>query len=108
YAVFARATDTNNGVAQSAMTGFTVNPTNPFPTVSITYPSNGAAFYPGADITITATASDTTPGYVTNVEFFVDGVSLGSDPTVPYSITKCCWPSGAFALTDKAPDNLGA
>ena len=45
------------------------SPTNAFPTVSITSPTNGASFAAPANNTITITASDN--GTVTNVALFI-------------------------------------
>src|SRR5258706_1779391 len=64
-------------------------------------------FAAGANITITATASDP-DGSVTNVEFFADSRFLGSDAESPYSVTECCWKPGHYLLKAKATDNLGA
>jgi FtsP/CotA-like multicopper oxidase with cupredoxin domain len=50
---------------------------DPPPTVSITDPASAATV--SGTLTITATAADTAPGTVTQVEFFVDNVSIGID-----------------------------
>ncbi len=79
---------------------------NPLPTVAITSPANLALFSAPANITITADATDNSS--VTNVEFFVNGASIGSDTTVPYSVDWNSVPGGAYALTVKATDDQGA
>ena len=78
---------------------------NASPAVSITSPLVGAAFTAPADVAITATATDS--GSVTSVEFFANGVPLGSDSTAPYSITATAMAAGSYNLTAKATDNLG-
>lgn len=76
------------------------------PSVTITQPSDGASFTQGTNITIAADASDP-DGSVTQVEFFANGVSLGTDNTSPYSIS---WtvPLGSVTLTAEATDNEAA
>jgi hypothetical protein len=109
YPVTAVATDNRGASTVSAITVFKVTPTNPPPFVEITFPTNNSLFAPGSDITITATAYGTNGGgAVTNVEFFVNGVSIGNDPDAPYSITKCCWKPGTYVIVAEASDNLGA
>ena len=57
-------------------------------------------------MTFTATAADS-DGTVTQVEFFVDGVSVGVDTSSPYSVV---WnsTSGTKVVTAKATDSNGA
>jgi hypothetical protein len=89
------------------------------PTVAITspassavissYASAAAATGAGASLTpVTFTASATdSDGTVTQVEFFVNGVSVGVDTSSPYSAT---WnsTSGTKSVTVKATDSNGA
>jgi len=76
------------------------------PTVSISSPADGASFLTGASIAIAATAADA-DGSVAQVEFFVNGVSIGVDNTAPFATT---WvgTNGSKALTAVATDNNGA
>ncbi len=76
------------------------------PAVSITAPLNNVAIAIGDTVTITANASDV-DGSVVSVEFFVNGVSVGTDLSAPYSFK---WKSvmGNANLTAVATDNLGA
>ena len=76
------------------------------PTVSITYPSNGANITTGSDITITADASDS-DGSISQIEFFVDGSSLGIDNSNPYEMD---WTinTGTYNITAVATDNSSA
>lgn len=86
-----------------AETGGTSN--NP-PSVSITNPTEGSTFETGTTIAIDADASDP-DGTVTQVEFFVDGSSIGTDASSPYSIS---WQvgSGSQQITAEATDDAGA
>ncbi|MCB0376775.1 MAG: hypothetical protein KDD04_12730, partial [Sinomicrobium sp.] len=56
---------------------------------------------------ITATASDP-DGSVAQVEFFVDGVSVGTDTTSPYSVGWVIPDWGAYVITAVATDDDGA
>ena len=58
---------------------------NALPTVSITSPISTDIFLAPQVITITANANDT-DGNITQVEFFVNDVSVGIDNTAPYSV----------------------
>ncbi len=55
------------------------------PTASLSAPANGATVS-GGSVALTATAS-TPQGSITNVQFLVNNVVVGSDATSPYSIT---------------------
>ncbi|MGH7909979.1 MAG: Ig-like domain-containing protein [Thermodesulfobacteriota bacterium] len=72
------------------------------PTVSITSPSNGATV--SGSITISTTASDNIG--VTKVEFYLDGVLMGSDNTNGYAISldTNAVSNGSHTLTAKAYD----
>jgi hypothetical protein len=61
-----------------------VTAVDPPPVVTITAPAEGATVM--GTVTIEASAADE-PGPVTQVEFFADGTSLGTDTTAPYSAT---------------------
>ncbi|MEY4594658.1 MAG: hypothetical protein RIQ47_1068 [Bacteroidota bacterium] len=102
--ITARATDDQGTQTTSSAVTITVA-NNPPPTCSITAPANGASFVVGDAVSITATATDN--GSVTQVEFFVDGVSLSVDNTSPYAATYTAT-LGSHTITARATDNLGA
>ncbi len=77
------------------------------PNISITSPSNNASFAQGANITITANASDP-DGSVTKVEFYDGGTKLGEDTTAPYEYVLQNAAVGSHTLTAKATDNESA
>ena len=104
HTITAVATDNSGGTTTSSVVNITVA-SNPPPTVSITSPAGGASFITGAVVAITATAADN--GSVASVQFFVDGVSIGTDNTSPYSFNYTST-LGAHSLTARATDNLGA
>ncbi|HYO74045.1 MAG TPA: Ig-like domain-containing protein, partial [Archangium sp.] len=73
------------------------------PVVSLTAPAHGATL--GGNVTLTATASDDVG--VTRVDFYADGLLIGSDTTAPYSLV---WDSrdhnnGAASLSARAFDS---
>ncbi|MFZ4706446.1 MAG: Ig-like domain-containing protein [Bacteroidales bacterium] len=84
----------------------TLLPVPALPSVSITAPSNGSTFLIGSMIDITATASDI-DGTVAQVEFFVDGTSIGIDASSPYTATYTGLTAASHVLTAKATDNDG-
>jgi hypothetical protein len=78
-----------NYVASAPIAGELTHPSltynsNIAPTIALTSPANGSTIGFGAN-TLTADASDF-QGYVTAVEFFVDGVSVGIDNSAPYEV----------------------
>jgi len=75
------------------------------PTVAITSPTNGQSFTAPANVTITATASDS-DGAVTNVSFFDGATFLGQTNNNPYTVT-ATFAAGSHALTAVAADNGG-
>jgi hypothetical protein len=95
------------GNSSSVTLSYTYEPPNSAPTVAITSPSQGANFTAPANITLTATASDS-DGSVARVDFLRDGTLLGSDTTSPYSFAWSGVATGTYTLTAQAIDNRGA
>jgi RHS repeat-associated protein len=81
--------------------------TNGAPTVSLTSPANNGTFTAPANIPLAATAADS-DGTITSVEFFHGTTSITTLTSAPYSFTWTGVPQGAYVLTAKATDNLGA
>ncbi|MFM2284648.1 MAG: hypothetical protein RLZZ543_145 [Bacteroidota bacterium] len=97
---------TDDAGATKTATAVTINvQNNPAPSVSITSPANAASFITGDVVTITANATDNIS--VASVEFFVDGVSVGTDVSTPYSATYTST-LGNHSITAVATDNLSA
>ena len=76
---------------------------NTAPTVSITAPANNANIITGTAVSITANAADAN-GTVSQVEFFVDGTSIGVDATSPYAASYTA-AVGSHNITAQAKDN---
>lgn len=91
------------------MTGLVVvvSAANIAPTVTITNPVANAAFAAPATFPIQASASDS-DGSITNVQFLVNGLSIGNATTAPYNATANNLNNGTYTLTAIATDNSGA
>src|SRR5262249_15814384 len=76
-------------------------------TVSITSPSSGTSFTAPANMTITATASDS-DGTVSKVDFYANGSLIGTANASPYSFSWNNVAAGSYSLTAIATDNQGA
>ncbi|MFY1691625.1 glycoside hydrolase family 48 protein [Plantactinospora sp. WMMB782] len=93
-------------------TAFTINGTrcngeqNTAPTVDITSPANGATFTAPANVTVSATASDA-EGPVERVEFYRNGLLVGTDTSAPYSYTNSALPAGSYTAQARAYDSAG-
>jgi len=74
------------------------------PSVSITAPSNGSNYTSPQAINIQASAFDS-DGSVTEVRFFVNGVSIGVDNQAPYSINYALPANGTYNIMAVAEDN---
>ena len=103
YSVKARVIDTRGAATDSATASITVNA---LPAVAVTAPTQNQVFQVGANVSITATASDA-DGSVQRVEFYVDGAKVGEDAASPYDYV---WASaeGVHTVSAKAIDNRNA
>ncbi len=103
YSLTAKATDNQNAATTSSPVAVTV--TNP-PSVTLTSPANNAIYSAPANVTLTATASDTDG--IQKVEFFHGGTNLiATVTTSPYTYAWTNVAIGTYSLTAKATDNLG-
>jgi hypothetical protein len=80
-------------------------PTDSAPTVTITNPSNGATV--SSSVNLTANASD--DNGVTQVEFFVDNVSMGVDTAAPFEAAwdTTAYSDGTHTVSAVATDTIG-
>ena len=113
HALTARAYDSRGAFTTSSPVNVSAG-SNTLPTVSVTAPSaeTNVTAGPAVTLTITANAADTDPGQtVDSVEFFVDGVKVGSDLSAPYAfvwnVTAIPANIGTKAITAKATDSYG-
>lgn len=108
YSLTARAFDNLGASANSVVINVTVNaPANQAPTVSLTAPANNATFTAPATINLAANAADG-DGTVARVEFYQGATKLGEDTSSPYTFAWMNVAAGAYSLTARAFDNLGA
>lgn len=77
------------------------------PAVTISAPAEGARFAAGANISISATASDA-DGSVASVDFLADSDLLVTDATAPFTTTWSNAPTGTHVLRVIAVDDVGA
>jgi hypothetical protein len=73
---------------------------------AITAPANGANIINGDVVALAATAHDA-DGTVSQVQFFVDGISVGVDATAPYTASYTANVNGDHTITAIATDNDG-
>ena len=79
------------------------------PTVTLDLPLDGSTYADGANVSLSATATD--DGTVSQVEFFANGSSLGLGAEAPPGTWTLTWVGathGGYALTAVATDNGGA
>jgi hypothetical protein len=108
YSISAIARDDDGATRTSSSASITVNSaTNQAPSVALTAPSANATFTAGANITLSATASDS-DGTVARVEFYRGTTLIGTDTTSPYSVVWSGATAGSYSLTARAFDNAGA
>lgn len=79
---------------------------NQLPSITLTSPLNGASFFQPATINLAANASDP-DGSIVSVDFYQNGVFLGSTNVAPYTYTWANVQGGSYSLTAKATDNRG-
>jgi len=77
------------------------------PSVSLTAPTNGAAFNTGVAITLTANAVGGTGCTVSKVEFYRGTTLLGTATTAPYTYSWAGAAAGSYSLTAKATNSCG-
>ncbi|HTZ19755.1 MAG TPA: Ig-like domain-containing protein [Opitutaceae bacterium] len=104
FVLTAIATDNSGNTGMSPPVTVTVG-SGTAPTVTITSPLAGNI---GVNVpqTLTATATSTT-GVIASVEFFANNLSLGLDPTFPYTLPWTPSALGTYSLTAVATDNVG-
>jgi hypothetical protein len=79
--------------------------TNAPPAVALTSPADGASLASGANVTLSASATDDLG--VSKVEFLIEGESFRTDSSAPYSAVWSNAALGLWALTAVATDNEG-
>jgi hypothetical protein len=90
---------------QSTSSPILIKGVSSIPSVTITSPSANTIFSINTTIQIAATATDALSG-IDSVTFLVDGISIGSDVTAPYTISYITT-SGVHQLTAKAINGDG-
>ncbi len=110
YTLTVRATDNLGLATTSAPVAVTVTAgTSATLAVALTAPAASAQLPVNAETTLTATATPAAGSTVTvaSVEFFANGVALGTDTTFPYTLAWTPSANGTYALTAVATDSAG-
>ncbi|MEY4939554.1 MAG: putative b-glycosidase, glycoside hydrolase family 8 protein, partial [Verrucomicrobiota bacterium] len=105
YALRAQASDDKGNIRLS--TAINVTAANSVPTVLISSPVASASVAVGIATSISVTAAASTGASVTQVEFFANGVSVGTDSTSPFSLNWTPAALGAVSLTARVTDSAG-
>ncbi len=106
YTVKATVTD-NVGDTFTTPTATTVIVvTEPPPTVNITSPSTGSTVTTGNAVTLTANATSLS-GTIASVEFFENGIEIGTVTTPPYTVSFTPQSAGLYTFTAIATDGAG-
>lgn len=108
YSLTAVVTDSVGTQATSAARSVTVNAANTPPMVTMMAPAANAKYALPATVTLSATATapeanDT----IAKVEFFANGILVGTVTTSPYNFSWVNPPAGTYSLTATATDALG-
>ena len=101
YSLRAQTTDDKGNSTLSAIP-YNVTAVAALPTVALTAATTAAV---GTAATLTATATASPGATVTQVEFFENGVSLGIDPTAPYTTSWTPATVGVSSLTARVTDS---
>ena len=105
YAVSAFDAAGNESAQTASVTGRTPAPDNVPPTASMTAPALGSTV--SGAVTVSANASDNVA--VADLDFLLDGVSIGIDSTAPYSVqwNTTTTSNGQHTLSARARDTAG-
>lgn len=77
------------------------------PQVTITSPANGSILDSGAAVTLTATATTTSPKTIAKVEFYRSALKVGEVATPPYQLSVTGLVDNAYSFTAVARDSAG-
>jgi hypothetical protein len=105
YTITAQVTDNvGDKVNSTAITVYVVP--EPPPVVSIAAPSSGGIVVAGSGTTVTASATSPS-GTIAQVQFYANGLSIGTATALPYSVSWTPVSTGVYTLTAIATDNSG-
>jgi hypothetical protein len=96
----------NLGASGEALITVNVTAENLPPLVRLIAPADASYATAGSTVSLSVDASDA-DGYVTRVEYRVDGTLVGSSEKAPYSLSWSNAPAGAHTIVAVAVDNQG-
>jgi hypothetical protein len=105
YTITAQVTDNVGDKENSTAVTVVVVPEPP-PTVSIAAPSAGGIVIAGSGTSVTANAASPS-GTIAQVQFYANGLSIGTATALPYTVSWTPLSTGVYTLTAIATDNSG-
>jgi hypothetical protein len=105
YTITAQVTDNVGDKVNSTKVTVVVVPEPP-PTVSIAAPSSGGIVITGSGTSVTANALSPS-GTIAEVQFYANGLPIGTATTLPYTVSWTPLSTGVYTLTAIATDNSG-
>jgi hypothetical protein len=105
YSLTATATDNSGNITTSAARVITIVPDRA-PSVVLTSPVGNLTGSVGAPVVFTATAADV-DGTIAGVNFFVNGVKVGTSATAPFVASWTPSTAGSYTVSAEAADNAG-
>ncbi len=105
YNLTATATDNTGNTTTTAALAVTVTAVSA-PVITISNPTTGASFNVGTAIPVNATVTGGN-GAITQVQFFVNGVNIGTDLAAPYTATWTPVAAGTYTLFAVTSDSAG-
>lgn len=105
----ARTAEAYNGspsLAPEIVIDYTLTAPNVLPSVALTSLVNGALYTSLATIALNANATDS-DGSIAKVNFYQNGIFVGSDNSAPFSLNWTIPAYGAYAISAEAVDNDG-
>lgn len=107
YTIRAEAVDNSGARSVAPVYEIDTEAPNELPAANLTSPTNGSELVLGDTVALSATASDV-DGFVSRVEFYIDGVFLSEDSQAPYGAVWSDIPGGNHVIGVRAFDNRGA
>lgn len=105
YSLTARATDNGGNMADSAPVVVSVSG-GTAPAVAIVGPASGSVLNVNTPQTILVNATSPS-GFITGVQFLINGTTLATGTSFPYSTAWTPGAIGTYSLVARAADNLG-
>lgn len=107
YRYHAVAHDSSSATGESPAVVVTVLAPNTAPTVTLVSPADGSSYSEPASLLLEAVASDS-DGAITRVDFYREGIYLGTDAVSPYNLALTGLTTGSYNFLARATDDSGS